>query len=313
MKNSVLITGSNGYLGQALIKRLATQYPVVGIDIQPDSAIDKPSYSYHCCDIRSPKLSTIMAKHNVAQVVHLASVMNPGENPAQDFDIDINGTENVINACINQQVNHLVVTSSGAAYGYHADNPLWLVESDPLRGHPAFSYSEHKRLIEQRLEQLRKSHPQIRQLVLRPGTVLGKHTNNLITGLFHRRSLLKIKGAESPFVFIWDQDVIEIMLRGIENQLTGTYNLAGDGALSIDQIAEVLDKPLLTLPVWLLKTALSVAKPLGISPYGPEQVDFLRYRPVLSNQALKQSFGYTPAMTSREVFEYFAKHQGLIS
>ena len=44
----------------------------------------------------------------------------------------------------------------------------------------------------------------------------------------------------------------------------------------------------------MIAGALSVLKRLGKSPYGPEQVKFLRYRPVLSNRALKERFGYTP-------------------
>ena len=38
---------------------------------------------------------------------------------------------------------------------------------------------------------------------------------------------------------------------------------------------------------------------------GPVQVNFLRYRPVLSNKRLKEVFGYTPQKTTRDVFEFF--------
>jgi UDP-glucose 4-epimerase len=58
----------------------------------------------------------------------------------------------------------------------------------------------------------------------------------------------------------------------------------------------------------LIRAALRVLKPLGLSQYGPEQVDFLRYRPVLSNEALERDFGYTPERTSREVFDYYWQH-----
>ena len=56
---------------------------------------------------------------------------------------------------------------------------------------------------------------------------------------------------------------------------------------------------------WLLHTALAVLKPLGLTQYGPEQLDFLRYRPVLLNTRLKEVFGYTPRYTSAEVFELY--------
>lgn len=38
---------------------------------------------------------------------------------------------------------------------------------------------------------------------------------------------------------------------------------------------------------------------------GPEQINFLRYRPVLSNRRLKEEFGYRLQKTSAETFEYF--------
>ena len=51
---------------------------------------------------------------------------------------------------------------------------------------------------------------------------------------------------------------------------------------------------------------------LRLTPHGPEQVRFLRYRPVLANDRLKDDFGYTPAYTSREAFErYVDTHPGL--
>jgi len=54
-----------------------------------------------------------------------------------------------------------------------------------------------------------------------------------------------------------------------------------------------------------------VLHPLGLSQYGPEQVDFLRYRPVLDNRRLKEVFGYVPRLSSAEVFELFRKSHGL--
>jgi UDP-glucose 4-epimerase len=83
--------------------------------------------------------------------------------------------------------------------------------------------------------------------------------------------------------------------------------VAGDGALAVDDLARALGKPVLRLPASLLKAALAVARPLGLSRYGPEQVRFLQYRPVLDNTALKEVFGYVPEKTSAEVFDLWRK------
>ncbi|HBC18981.1 MAG TPA: epimerase, partial [Alcanivorax sp.] len=118
------------------------------------------------------------------------------------------GTRNVLDACVAAGVEQLVVTSSGAAYGYHPDNPAWLDEDDALRGNPEFPYSDHKRQVENLLAEYRQKHPALKQLVLRPGTVLGANTRNLITRLFEKPRLVAVAGSPSPFVFIWDQDVV---------------------------------------------------------------------------------------------------------
>ena len=59
------------------------------------------------------------------------------------------------------------------------------------------------------------------------------------------------------------------------------------------------------IPAPVVKYGLFTLKRLGLSQYGEEQVGFLRYRPVLSNEKLKKEFGYVPMKTSLEVFEYY--------
>lgn len=305
MNLNILITGSEGYLGRRLITQLGEHHRVVGIDLHAKS--DQP-YTYCAMDIRDSALTALLKKYRITHVIHLASVMKASDDRARDYDIDVNGTANVLSCCLQAGVSHITVSSSGAAYGYHADNPHWLTEEHSLRGNDHFAYSQHKRLVEEMLAEYRSSCPSLRQLILRPGTVLGAHTHNQITNLFEQRRLLAVKGSPSPFVFIWDEDVVEIIARGVTQSKTGIYNLAGDGAMTITEIAETLDKPLLQLPAWLLRTALVIGHKVGLTQYSAEQLDFLRYRPVLSNASLKHEFGYIPRKTSREVFDYFVQH-----
>jgi UDP-glucose 4-epimerase len=92
------------------------------------------------------------------------------------------------------------------------------------------------------------------------------------------------------------------LYRGISSDLTGIYNVAGDGTLSLRELARRAGKPCLELPAWILRGALALLHALHLSPYGPEQVAFLRYRPVLANRALKEQFGFTPRDSSAEAF-----------
>jgi UDP-glucose 4-epimerase len=199
-------------------------------------------------------------------------------------------------------VARLIVSSSGAAYGYHADSPEWITEDEPMRGNDAFAYSKHKRLVEEHLATVRTDHPELEQTILRIGTILGESVDNQITDLFRKKRLLKIAGSDSPFVFIWDTDLTQIVVQAVTGDVTGIFNVAGTGALTIDEIAHELGKATLPIPEIILRGALAVLHPLRLTQYGPEQTKFLQYRPVLDNTRLRETFGYTPTYTSAEAF-----------
>ncbi len=302
MSKRILITGAAGYIGHKLGNRLAHDFEVFGTDIREREGL---SFPLQVLDIRSRDLAELMRSRGITHVVHLASVLKASGDIKRDFDIDVGGTRNVVQACLEAGVKHLTVSSSGAAYGYHADNPDWIDENDPLRGNESFAYADHKRRIEEMLARYRKLKPELKQLILRPGTVLGAETRNQITALFTARRILVLKGYDTPFVFIWDEDVLAILEKGIREDAEGIYNLAGDGALTMREIARRLGKPTLVLPVGLVRLWLRIGRWRG-KPTGPEQIDFLRYRPVLSNRRLKKEFGYRPQKSSAEAFDYFA-------
>ena len=207
-------------------------------------------------------------------------------------------------------VSHLVYTISGAAYVYHDDNPVPLREEDEIRGNPEFAYSDHKRLVEELLARHRRDHPELAQLVFRPGTILGDTVANPITAIFERPVVVGVRGSDSPFVIVWDTDVAECIVTGIHERRTGIFNLAGDGVITLPEIARRLGKRYVAVPAPMLAGALRVLHTLRLTTLGPEQVRFLRYRPVLANDRLKREFGFTPSATSAECFERYRRGRG---
>jgi UDP-glucose 4-epimerase len=306
----ILVTGSSGYLGSQVVAALArrTDLVTVALDLR-EPAQRLAGVAYELADIRAPEVDAIVARHRPDVVVHLASIVTPGKNSSREFEysVDVGGSRNLLQACVRHAVRRIIVSSSGAAYGYHVDNPAWLSESDALRGNQSFAYSWHKRLVEEMLGEYRQQQPQLEQVVLRIGTILGATVDNQITDLFKKPRLLAIRGSDSPFVFIHDQDVVGAILHGVDSPNSGIFNVAGDGKLSIFEIAARLNKRCLVLPAWLLKSALWLLHKLALTQYGPEQLDFLRYRPVLDNRQLKEQFGYVPRLSSAEVFEVWRR------
>lgn len=309
--SGILVTGAAGFIGRGLLAALASDsaQPLIAFDLRDVPAAERlAGVTYIAGDIRDVALSAHLLQHRPHCVVHLASVVAAGGDEQRDYEIDVKGTENVLRACLAAGVGHLVVTSSGAAYGYHPDNPVPLRESDPLRGNEDFSYARNKRLVEELLARWREEHPDLKQTVFRPCTVLGPGTANQITAMFRRPLVLGLTGTTTPFSLIADSDVIAALLKAARGGApSGVFNLAGDGTLSLAQIAARMRKPYLAVPPSVLKAALWLLNRLGITKLGPQHVKFIQYRPVLDNTQLKSSFGYIPQLDAGAVFERYAK------
>jgi UDP-glucose 4-epimerase len=311
----VLVTGGAGFLGSHVVATLAARS---GVERVVSGDVRRPEHplegvDYDECDVTRPAgLAPLLERHGIDVVVHLAAIVSPGRDHDLEYRVDVDGSRNVLEACVATGVRRIVVSSSGAAYGYHADSPEWLRESDPIRGNDEFPYAKHKRLVEELLARYRHERPALEQVVFRIGTILGPTVANQITALWDGRRVLAIRGAESPFVFIWVDDVAAAMARAATDGPPGIYNVAGDGKVTVREIAARLGKPRLVVPASVLAGALRVGRALRLTVHGPEQVGFLRYRPVLANDALKRDFGYTPRHTSAEAFEaYLAAHPGV--
>ena len=309
MNGSVLVTGAAGFIGKSLIAELARlnkNSEIVALDMREVPADERLSnVTYLTGDVRDPALRDMFQVRRPQTIVHLASVVAVGGDPQRDWEIDVLGTKNVLQGALDAGVEHLIVTSSGSAYGYHADNPVPLHETDPLRGNADFPYARNKREVEEMLIEWKELYPDLQQTVFRPCTVLGPTTNNQITAIFERPIVMGVSGTATPFSLIADSDVVDALVQAVRQPKAGTYNLAGDGTLSLREIAELNHRPYISIPPWLLKSALWLLHLLRLTQLGPGHAKFIQYRPVLANEKLKAEFGFTPRYDARKVFERY--------
>ena len=303
----ILITGAAGDIGSRLVEYFQKD-PSVDLYTTALNSLGSDVSSIHkSCDIRDNEFIQWVKEIKPHVIVHLASIIQLPDSMSREeaFEIDVVATENLVKVAIEVGVHKFVVTSSGAAYGYWKDNPQWLTEDMPVRGNEDYFYSSHKRQVEEMLARYRLTNPQLKQVVLRPGTVLGPNFNNPITNMFSKKTIVGIAGARSPFVIIWVDDLVAYLIEAAKSQVEGVFNVAGDGTLTLKDIAAHLNKPYLSIPSWFLRGALFVLKRLGLSQYGPEQIKFIEFRPVLSNQKIKQQFSHQPEKTTEQAFLSF--------
>ncbi len=303
----VLITGAAGDIGSRLVTFFANNKDVTLFTTDLTKPLVTGDYTHQNFDVRNPNFFEWVKEICPHVVVHLASIIQlPAKMLRSDaYAIDVLATKNLMEACLEIDVKKVVLTSSGAAYGYWKDNADWLTEDMPIRGNEDYFYSSHKRQVEELMLYYRKHQPQLKQVVLRPGTVLGPNFQNPITNMFAQKSITGIRGCDSPFVIIWVDDLVAYLIEAVMGEIEGVYNVAGDGTLSLQKIAQRLNKSYIAWPSWLLRGLLSVLKPLKLSQYGAEQVKFIEFRPVLDNDKIKRNFKHQPSKTTRQAFESF--------
>jgi len=303
----VLITGAAGDIGTRLVKILSANTSVDLFTTALDSLGYEANSTHKVFDVRNDDFIQWVEDIKPEVIIHLASIIQLPESMTTEdaHDVDVKATERLLQASVKIGVKKFVVTSSGAAYGYWKDNADWLTEDMPVRGNDDYFYSSHKRQVEEIMAKYRKEHPELKQVVLRPGTVLGPNFQNPITNMFSKNIISGIAGSDSPFVIIWVDDLVEYLIESALTDVEGVYNVAGDGTLSLKNIANRLNKLYLPIPPTFLRFMLSILKPLGLSQYGPEQVKFIEFRPVLSNSKIKASFKHQPGKSTAQAFESF--------
>ncbi|MEJ2114158.1 MAG: NAD(P)-dependent oxidoreductase, partial [Flavobacteriaceae bacterium] len=96
----VLITGAAGKLGKIITKHLISKnISVIGIDLSENLDYSfNPLFRYYQCSItEEQKLHNIFKKEQPSNVIHLACTFNRVRNRKNETEIDIGGSENVLN------------------------------------------------------------------------------------------------------------------------------------------------------------------------------------------------------------------------
>jgi len=309
----LLVTGAAGCLGQGLVNKLLKDdsVEIYATDIKENPFNNSDNLHYQRFDLRDEAFTQWVNTVKPEQIIHLASILqiSPQMTREQAYEIDVTATKKLLETSVAVAVKKFIITTSGAAYGYFKENKDIITEQRQPKGNQDYFYSAHKAEVESILANYRVEQPQLNQLILRPGAILGPDFDGPIVNFLQQKMITGVMGYPGPFNFIWSEDVVDYIIEGMMTDITGEYNVAGDGILSMVQIAKKLNKLYLPLPALLIQTALAIAKPLGLTQYGPEQVKFIKYRPVLSNEKIKASFKHQPRYSSEQVMDAFLQHQ----
>jgi UDP-glucose 4-epimerase len=249
-------------------------------------------------------------------VVHLAFVLNPIRDEHKMYDIDVNGTQNVLEAATQAGVGQLLVASSTTAYGAFPDNPVPLTEEHPVRGLPGYEYARDKTEIDRLCQLWAAQHPDRVMTIVRPTIVFGPNVDNYIVRSWSNSPFFPLLDGRDPdWQFVHEDDVVEAISRLLIERRAGIFNLTADGTIKLSEAARLAGlktRPLSTrMYRRIAKTAWALHLPNVEAPAG--QIDFMLYPWIASNEKIKAELDWTPRYTSRETFEITMRAKGILA
>src|SRR3954447_15150435 len=316
---TVAVTGPTGTFGHGLmplLQRDARVGRVVGIARRPfdPAAQGWTKMEYRQGDVRDEAtLKEAFAGADV--VVHLAFVIVGGQRDVVRA-INVEGTLNAFRAAASAGVKRFVYASSVAAYGFHRDNPVGMREDWPPRPADRLLYAQEKAELEQLLHDEAANHPAVGLYLLRPPVVLGPHTvggkqllpgplaplNRYVQGGIRRLPIPVVAPVpDFPVQFIHEDDVGRALLQCVLGAgPSGAYNIAGDGVLSLLDVARELRVFPLRIAPRPVQRAARAASRLPFLPTFAEWVEAFSHPAIMDTSRAKDELGWTPLYSGLE-------------
>lgn len=305
------MTGTFGYIGKRLIERLKSDSVfdhVVCTDIVGSGVKLPEKFIFHRCDIRDGKgLLEIFEHGGVDTLIHLAFIANPTQDPGFEFDVDVNGTRNILDICGKLKFRKLVVASSDCAYGFFEGTPDYLEETAPIRETPGFPYAENKVRIEKMISDFSDKTPDCSVVILRPCMVMGPNANNTTSKSMKNPVIIRVRGYDPIMQFVHEDDAAEAFYQAAVQEVTGIFNLAADAGLRYSELARELGRPMVSLPAWLIYPLVETLYRVKLVPFGRAQVDYIRYPLSMNVEKIKRELNFRPRYSSRQTIQAFLK------
>lgn len=273
--------------------------------------------SYVRGDILDPtSLDDLFAGADV--VVHLAfAIFGDREETRR---VNLEGSRNVFESAVLAGAKRIVYASSVAAYGFHPENPLPLIEEVPARGSESFYYSAQKAELEATLGAIVFGSG-VDAYVFRPCIVAGPRATMLIRQTVEsarlgdpvpglRRALGRLPlplpspvlpDPGLPIQLVHHDDVARAFAAAIAGEgRPGVYNLAGRGRISVADLAHAIGWHSVPLPTAAVGAGTALARRLSfLSP----QLDWATAMstPVLMDTAkARRELAWLPAHDARQ-------------
>lgn len=309
-----VITGGSGYIGTRLVDLLSRREDterVVICDVAPPKGY-KPKTEFERVDVRDrDAVRSLLERAKPDVLVHLAFILNPSHDERLMYDVDVNGTHNVLEAAAQAGTEQVLVTTSAVAYGAFPDNPVPLTEEDPVRGVPSFSYARDKTESDRICQLWAAAHPDRLMTIVRPCIVFGPNVDNYLVRLWTKQPFaVDVDNLDQLIQFVHEDDVVEAVTGLLLGRHAGAFNVTGDGEMTMRECAELLGTPIRKMPLGAYRGLARALWSARLSEAPPGQIEFALHSWIVSSDKLKKATGWSPRHTTRETFELTMRAHG---
>ena len=188
---AALVTGGGGFLGGAIVRRLLT----AGVQVRSFSRKYYPALEAAGVDQFQGDLADLTAVTPAVAGVDLVfhAAAKPGVWGRYDdfYRPNVTGTKNVLQACRDQGVEHLVYTSSPSVV-FNGQDMAGADESVPYPAQWTTHYPRTKAMAEKMV--LTAGHQDLQTIALRPHLIWGPGDNHLVPRIIQRARRLRRVG-----------------------------------------------------------------------------------------------------------------------
>lgn len=304
------MTGVAGDLGRQLAVQLAAAPEierVVAIDVLPPRG-DLGGADFVRADIRNPVIAKIIVRERVDTVVHasVAATAAAAGGRSSTKELNVIGTMQLLAACQQSpQVSKLVVRSSSSFYGASHRDPAMFTEDMTAKRIPSGGYAKDVNEVESYTRGFARRRPDVSVTTLRLANVLGPSITTAMSGYFGLPVLPTVLGHNPRLQFLHERDALDVLQHAVVGGASGTYNVAGDGVMTLGQAARRLGRPTVALPAALVPTMGQALRQTRNADFSPDAIAHLTYGRGIDTTRMRSMLGFHPRFTTEGTFEDF--------
>lgn len=266
------VTGASGFLGSQIVEKLHDMgEDVIAFDIlEPDDRIDGVEYVRG--DILDRQRLLEITK-GMDYVHHNAALVPLTKAGKEFYNVNVNGTRNIIECCRQNRIKKLVNMSSSTVYGLPEEIPI----TDKTEYCPIEIYGQSKLDAEKEVWEYMKGGG--KASCIRPRCILGKGRLGIFQILFEwiseGRNIYILGNGSNLFQFVHVDDLIDASIKAAFSENCGLYNIGTDRYRTLREDLEGLisyagtGSKVRGLPVGLAKSVLYLTDILRLSPLAP--------------------------------------------